>query len=169
MHYTNRKTLALGIAATLIFSAPFYVLADEDHHHEGEMSMQQHEHGKDMGGMSEDAGMMGEKDGDFLVKKQIDGYDVSFHVMQAQHGKEMGGSHDFMIKIEKDGKVVNDVMMNTKVIYPDGDTESKPAMKMGDWMMAGYDLHHSGRHQMMILFKTADGKKHKGGVYFPGN
>jgi len=169
MHYTNRKTLALGIAATLILSAPLYIHADENHHHEGEMSMQQHEHGKNMEDISEGAGMMGEKDSAFLINKQIDGYDVSFHVMEAQLGMMHSGNHNFMIKIEKDGKVVNDIMMNTKVIYPNGDSESKPAIKMGDWMVAGYDLHNSGRHQMMILFKTADGKKHEGGVYYPSN
>lgn len=169
MQNTNQKTLALGIVATLMFSVPLYTLANEDHHHEGEMPMQQHEHGMNMKDMAEGAGKMGEMGSAFLVKKQIDGYDVSFHVMRAQPGKEMGGSHDFMIKVEKDGKVVNDVKMNTKVIYPDGDAESKPAMKMGDWMMAGYDLHDNGRHQMMILFKTMDGKKHRGGIYYPDN
>ena len=104
----------------------------------------------------------------FLVKKQIDGYDVSFHVMKAKPGKEMGGSHDFMIKVEKDGKALNNIVMNTKVKHPNGQSESKKTMKMGDWLMAGYDLGHEGKHQMMILFKTADGKKHKGGVYYPG-
>ena len=40
-------------------------------------------------------------------------------------------------------------------------------MKMGDWYMAGYDLGHNGQHQLMALFKTADGVKHFGGVYYP--
>jgi hypothetical protein len=40
-------------------------------------------------------------------------------------------------------------------------------MEIGDWLIAGYDLGHEGKHQLMILFKTADGKKHKGGVYYP--
>ncbi len=103
----------------------------------------------------------------FLVKQKIDDYDVSFHVMKAQPGKEMGGSHDFMIKVEQGGKVLKNIVMNTKVIFPDGSAQSKKVMKMGDWYMAGYDLGQTGRHQMMILFKTADGKKHKGGVYYP--
>ena len=103
----------------------------------------------------------------FLVKKSIDGYDVSFHVMEAQKGMEHGGSHNFMIKIEQGGKVLGDVKINSKVIHPNGKSESKPLMKMGDWFMNGYDLGHAGRHQMMILFKTADGQKHKGGVYYP--
>jgi hypothetical protein len=105
--------------------------------------------------------------GMFLKKKEIDGYTVSFHVMKAKPGKEMGGSHDFMIKIEKDGKALKNLVMNTKVKHPDGSSESKKTMKMGDWLMAGYDLGHEGKHQMMILFKTPDGKKHKGGVYYP--
>ncbi|HEY4731837.1 MAG TPA: hypothetical protein VIH66_01165 [Gammaproteobacteria bacterium] len=31
----------------------------------------------------------------------------------------IGGSHDFMIKVEQDGKVLTKVVMNTKVVYPD--------------------------------------------------
>ncbi len=33
--------------------------------------------------------------------------------------------------------------------------------------MAGYDLERKGKHQLMILFKTSDGKKHRWG-YYPG-
>jgi len=112
------------------------------------------DHGAKMGGM-------------FLKKKEIDGYTVTFHIMPAKPGKAMGGSHDFMIKVEKGGKALSNIVMNTKVKHPSGKSETKKTMKMGDWMMAGYDLGHAGKHQMMILFKTADGKKHKGGVYYP--
>lgn len=106
------------------------------------------------------------KDSMFLMKKVIDGYNVSFHIMKAKPGKEMGGSHDFMIKVEKGGMTLSSIAMNTKVVHPNGTSESKNVMKMGDWFMAGYDLGHEGKHQMMILFKTKDGKKHKGGVYY---
>ena len=37
---------------------------------------------------------------------------------------------------------------------------------MGDWYMTGYDLGEKGKHQLIVLFKTSDGKKHKGGVYY---
>jgi hypothetical protein len=40
-------------------------------------------------------------------------------------------------------------------------------LKKGDWYMNGYDLGESGEHQLIILFKTPDGKKHHGGVYYP--
>ena len=102
-----------------------------------------------------------------LVKKKIDGYAVSFHAMKAKPGKEMGGSHDFMIKVEKNGAIVTDLTANSKVVHPNGKAESKMMMKMGDWYMAGYDLGHKGQHQLMALFKTADGVKHFGGVYYP--
>ena len=103
----------------------------------------------------------------FLVKKEIDGYDVSFHVMDAAKGMEHGGPQNFMVKIEKDGKVISDAKINSKVVHPNGKSESKALMKMGDWYMNGYDLSHEGKHQLMILFKTASGSKHKGGVYYP--
>ncbi len=107
--------------------------------------------------------------GGMLEEKQIiDGYTVTFHVMPAQPGKEMGGSHDFMVKIEQGVKVVTDAQVNSKVIHPDGKSETKMMMAMGEWYMAGYDLGHTGKHQLMVLFKTADGAKHSGGVWYPG-
>ena len=103
----------------------------------------------------------------FLIKQDIDGYTVNFHVMEAQEGMRHGGSHNFMIKVEQNGKILEDVVINSKVIYPDGRDQSKPLMRMGDWYMNGYDLGKKGQYQLMILFKTADGIKHKGGVYYP--
>lgn len=121
-----------------------------------------HSHGHDEGGMAMSHGseMM------FQELRSVDGYDVSFHIKKAAPGKEMGGSHDFMIKVEQGGKVLTDIVMNTKAVHPSGKSETKKTMKMGDWQMAGYDLGHAGKHQLMILFKTADGKKHKSGVYY---
>lgn len=134
-----------------------------DHHDSASMHADNH-NGNMSGNMNESMGH--KKDGMFLKKKEIDGYSVSFHIMKAKPGKEIGGSHDFMIKVEKDNKALTNVAINTKVVHPDGSSESKRVMKMGDWYMAGYDLGHKGKHQMMILFKTKDGQKHKGGIYY---
>jgi len=123
---------------------------DDDHSNMSEMKHDDH----------------GEKDGMFLVEKEVSGYNVSFHIMKAKAGKEMGGSHDFMIKVEKNGKALDNITINTKVVHPNGKEETKKVMKMGDWYMAGYDLGHKGKHQMMILFKTEDGQKHKAGIYY---
>lgn len=147
----NLQTLAAGIL--LLSMATLHAAGDHAHSHDNHGDVSHH----DMN-MTEDVM--------FLQKKKVDGYDVSFHIMKANSGKEMGGSHDFMIKVEKAGKVLTYIVMNTKVIHPDGTAESKKTMKMGDWHMAGYDLGHEGKHQMMILFKTKDGKKHKAGVYY---
>ena len=131
--------------------------------HDSNMMMNHDDHASDR---HQASGMSHKKEGMFLVKKEIDGYNVSFHVMKAKPGKKMGGSHDFMIKVEKGGMTLSSIAMNTKVIHPNGISESKGVMKMGDWFMAGYDLGHKGKHQMMVLFKTKDGKKHKAGVYY---
>jgi len=80
-----------------------------------------------------------------------------------------GGSHNVMIKVEKDGKALTNLTANSKVMHPNGKSESKMLMKMGDWYMAGYDLDHSGQHKLMVLFKTADGAKHFGGVLYPAS
>lgn len=105
-----------------------------------------------------------------LEKQQmIDGYSVTFQITVAEKGQEMGGSHNVMINVKKDGKVLTGIAVNSKVIYPDGKAETKMMMGMGDWYMAGYDLGHVGKHQVIVLFKTADGAKHKGGIYYPGD
>jgi len=127
----------------------------------------------------------------FLVKQHIDGYEVSFHVMKPTKGMQYGGNHhstgvmngtavsrpkgegqdgpthNFMVRIEKGGKALSDLLVNSKVAHANGKSESKMMMRMGVWYMAGYDLDHGGKHQLMVLFKTADGAKHFGGVIFP--
>ncbi len=159
----KKQTIAAFALTGLLAVTPIVFAAGEhdhgDHSDHGDHKMQSSnmdhkDHDSKRGGM-------------FLKKKEIDGYTVTFHVMQAKPGKEMGGTHDFMIKVEKDGKVLSNIVMNTKVKHPSGTSETKKAMKMGDWLMVGYDLGHKGKHQLMILFKTADGKKHKGGIYYP--
>ena len=112
-------------------------------------------------------GDMSQMKNSFMVKKEIDGFTVSFHAMKVAEGMQHGGSHNLMIKVEKNGQSLTDLVVNSKVMHPNGKSESKMLMKMGDWYMAGYDLEHDGEHQLMVLFKTADGKKHFGGVYYP--
>ncbi len=166
-----QRLSVITFAALLSTAGPLYAAGDHAHGHDdhddghgAEMKQNDHSHGENMGDDHHDSSM-GKM---FLKEKKIDGYNVSFHIMKAKPGKEMGGSHNFMIKVEKDGKALTNLVMNTKVKHPNGSSETKKAMVMGDWLMAGYDLGHEGKHQMMILFKTADGKKHKGGVYYSG-
>ena len=144
----NKVVLSVTFLSAISLSVPAFAAGKHDHSHTENVEMSQHS--KAM----------------FLEKRSVDGYEVSFHVMPAKPGKQMGGSHDFMIKVEQDGKALTDILMNTKVVHPNGKSESKKTMKMGDWHMAGYDLGHAGKHQLMILFKTADGKKHKSGLYY---
>jgi len=105
--------------------------------------------------------------GMLFIRKDIDGYQVSFHVMKAPSGMQKhGGSFHFMFKAEKNGKALTNILVNSKVTHPNGQSESKMMMRMGDWYMAGYDLGHPGVHQIMVLFKTQDGKKHFGGIEY---
>ncbi len=180
------KTIAkpltmIAFTTTLMLAGPLYAGGNDSHshnesgsdHHDSSDGHKDSDDGHHSSAAGHDDGDDGHHDSEkgkmFLVKKIIDGYDVSFHVLKAKPGKKMGGSHDFMIKVEKSGKAVENIVMNTKVVHPNGKEETKKAMKMGDWQMAGYDLDHAGKHQMMILFKTSDGKKHKGGVYYTGS
>jgi hypothetical protein len=152
-----KKLFFIAVIAGAFFATTFAQAAGADDHKHNHDS---HQHDSDM---KHDHAAMGDM---FMVNQEIDGYVVTFHVMKAEAGKEMGGSHDVMIKVEKGGKVLGDVVMNTKVVYPDGTSETKSVMKMGEWYMAGYDLKETGQHQMMVLFKTADGNKHKAGVFY---
>jgi hypothetical protein len=113
------------------------------------------------------ADAMGDMHGALMKTQAIDGYVVSFHVMKAQAGQAMGSDHDFMVRIEKDGQVQTDLVVNSKLVCPDKSAASKMMMKMGDWYMAGYDMGQRGQYQLMVLFKTPDGSKHFGGVYYP--
>ncbi len=133
---------------------------EHGHHAHGAMHGDHKDHASMQGGMDGMANMPGM----FLRKTMVDGYQVSFHVMKPKGGD----MHHFMVKVEKDGKAVPLVAVNSKVTHPDGQSESKMMKKMGDWWMAAYDLGHAGEHKLMVLFKTDDGDKHFGGVRFPG-
>jgi len=154
MTHKSKVVTQLILAMAISLAGPM-AIATEGHNHDHD---NQAAAGHTMDNMSGDM---------FLKKQNIDGYEVSFHVMEAQTGMSHGGSHNFMIKIEQADKVIENVKINSKVIHPNGKSESKMLMKMGDWFMAGYDLSHVGKHQLMILFKAEDGKSHKGGVYYP--
>jgi len=188
------KNTIIAITSLLAMAAAQPALAGEDghaHSHGDQHKEMMQEHGHDMSQMKDhDMSQMkghghhdmdkmadhGQMQGDmkamnemFLVKKDIDGYTVSFHAMKVKAGMEHGGSHNVMIKVEKDGKALTNLTANSKVMHPNGKSESKMLMKMGDWYMAGYDLDHSGQHKLMVLFKTADGAKHFGGVLYPAS
>ena len=157
------KFMRIILALLFTLTTPI-VMASGDHAHDDGHSHGQsnvHDDGHDTHKMTSDKGSM------FLKQKTIDDYDVSFHVMNAKDGMKMGNeTYHLMIKVEEDGKELNNIKINSKVIHPSGKAQSKMLMKMGGWYMAGYDLGHQGKHELMILFKTADGKKHTGGVYF---
>jgi len=150
------KSLALLVALLL----PVAALA-ADHSMHGEMS---HEMGGKVSGDME----MPMQEKMFLKTAEIDGYMVSFHVMKAGEGMQHGGSHNMMVKVERDGKLVEIIKANSKVITSDGRAETEKMMKMGEWYVAGYDLDATGQNQLMVLFKTADDEKHFVGVWYPG-
>ncbi len=154
----EKKMTAAGLMIVMLMSGAQLALAHGDAHH--------HMDG-DMHGMAMNSGM-GQMKGGFLTSKEVDGYTVSFHIMKAAAGMVKGGSHSVMIKVEHDGQVLTDLMANSKVVHPNGESESKMLMRMGDWYMASYDLGHPGKHQVMVLFKTDDGAKHFVGVEYAG-
>lgn len=171
----NKIILAVSLSAVMFSAGVSAGNSGNSHGHDNDSTTQgseQMSHGSMAQGQMQQEAMSHDSMGSnmsqnkmFLEKKDIDGYTVSFHVM-ADEGMGHGGTHNIMIKVEQQGAIVKNLKINSKVIYPDGSEESKPLMAMGDWQMAGYDLKKSGKHQLMVLFKTADGKKHFGGLYY---
>lgn len=102
----------------------------------------------------------------FLKTTAVDGYIVRFNIMQAAGEMNHGGSHNLMLQIEKDGHVLDDVLINSKVFSPNATSASKMLMLMDGWYMAGYDMAQAGRYGIMVLFKTSDGTKHQASVYY---
>ena len=168
----------------LAMTAAQTTLAMEHNHQHMQDEAEQHaDHGSmdmtgdmtsedEMKGMSGHEHMMHEtseadsKDEPYMVTKEVDGFTVTFHVMLAG-GMYHGGDYNLMIKVEQDGKDADLSAINSKVFFPDGTSDSKMLMKMGGWYMNGYDLQGEERHGLMVLFKTADGEKHKASAYYP--
>jgi len=165
-----KKTIIIAGLVTFGISQNVMAHGDEGHMHDGQAmeAMGGHEHMDGMGhnpcGMKS---MKGMKEGTFLKKEVIDGYDVSFHIMKAPQGMAHGGAYHVMIKVEQNNNIITLKAVNSKVTHPNGNSESKMMMKMGDWYMAGYELDHAGEHNIMVLFKTEDGQKHFGGIVYP--
>jgi len=162
-----KKRIVMIVGMMALASAQV-VQANEGHDMSGHEMKQHAQHDASHHDMNSGHGdmQMDKSSSMFLEKKEVDGYTVSFHIMPAKDGMGHGGSHNLMVKVEQDGKALSDVVINSKVFHPNDSSESKMLMKMGDWYMAGYDLGHAGKHGVMILFKTADGKKHKTSVYY---
>jgi hypothetical protein len=159
----NRNVLL--VLALVLLSTPAWgeAMNHDDH---GAMDHAQMDQGKMDHGDGTTSGSM-DHSKTFLVKTEIDGYTITFHVMDSTESMRHMGPQSLMVKIEKDGAVVTAEKANSKVIHPDGKEESNPMMAMGDWLMAGYDLGHEGKHQLMVLFKSSDGNKHFAAVYYP--
>jgi len=165
----KKTVLAWASLLAIIAVQPAWGSDDVRHQHGNHM------HGPLHGAANNPCSMMGEgkgmaaMPGSFMKESVIDGFDVTFHIMKAMKSLNHGGSHNVMIKVEKDGDVLTDIAVNSKVTHPNGKSESKMMMRMGDWYMASYDLNHSGKHQIMVLFKTSNGTKHFGGIDFSGS
>jgi len=108
-------------------------------------------------------------EGGFIVRKGIqDDYTVIFHVMRSPEGMRYSKEHyHLMVVVEKDDKPVTGLQMTSKVLHPDGTSERKPMMHMGEWYMALYNLsHEQGRHLITVRFSIS-GKKYSAGAYYP--
>lgn len=100
------------------------------------------------------------------MRKEIDGYTVRFRIEPATPGMRHGGTHNLMVEVEKNGRALHDLLVNSRVTHPIKKTENKMMVRMGDWYMAGFDLGHPGTHRITVLFKTPDEKIHLGDIEY---
>jgi len=104
-----------------------------------------------------------------VARKGIaDDYTVVFHIMRAPEGMRYGkADYHLMVIVEKDGKPVNDLHIESIVTHPNRTLVSKPMVSMGDWYMALYDFNHEqGRHHISVHFTIAD-KNYSADTYYP--
>ncbi|MDQ6998516.1 MAG: hypothetical protein Q9M17_07365 [Mariprofundus sp.] len=104
--------------------------------------------------------------GTFLIKKNIDGFNISFQVIKVEPAMRQGGTHRLLVKVVRNRVALSGLTINSKVSHPNDQSESKIMLETGGWYVASYNLGHAGDHQLMVLFKTEDGAKHFGGVLY---
>ncbi|GAV20619.1 hypothetical protein MMIC_P1591 [Mariprofundus micogutta] len=101
-----------------------------------------------------------------LKKEVVDGYHLTFHVMKAEKDEVQGCEFRFMFRVEQNGAMVQNVIVNSRVRHPNNQSESKMMVKTGDWYTAAYDLTHPGEHELIVLFKVKDDSKHSAKVTY---
>jgi len=104
-----------------------------------------------------------------VARKGIaDDYTVIFHIMRAPESMHYSkANYHLMVIVEKDGKAVKGLDMESIVTHPNRTLETKPMMEMGEWYMALYDLNHEqGRHHISVHFKVS-GKSYSADTYYP--
>ncbi|MDQ6951727.1 MAG: hypothetical protein Q9M26_08690, partial [Mariprofundales bacterium] len=126
-----KKTSALILGGLLAIALSTPALAHDD----VRKLSGHHMHGRLHGDKDNPCSMMGAMRGVLMVK-EVDGFTVSFHIMKAMAGMKHGGRNNLMIKVKRDGKVLTDLVVNSKVTHPNGKSESKMMMQMGDWYAA---------------------------------
>ncbi len=104
----------------------------------------------------------------FVVRKGIrDNYTVIFHIMRSPEGMRYSeDQYHLMVVVEKDHKPVTGLQMISRVVHPNGITEQKPMIHVGEWYMALYNLHEQGRHWISVQFNIS-GKQYAAGTYYP--
>lgn len=103
----------------------------------------------------------------FQVTRQTAGYQVTFHVIPLEDGMRRDTGHSLMVKLERNGQIIRDAKVNSRVVFPDKSEGQQLMQRVGDWYTASYTMQGEVRHQLMILFQTADGKIHRSGTYYP--
>jgi len=153
------KKYMMVFAGVMAFAWGNVAIAHDDVRH----AHGRHMHGPLHGYKSGACVMKGDMQGAMMREKEVDGFRVCFHVMK---GNTPNGDNSLMVKIGRRDKALTNLIVNSKVTHPNGKSESKMMMLMGDWYMANYHLEHPGKHQIMVLFKTADGSTHFTGLYY---
>ena len=169
-----KKVVAI-VCTTVLIAAGSTVWASMDMNH----SKEHHDSmssGK-MLHMEHEDEMKGPK-GMMMRTMNIDGYKVSFHIMdihrymekmghEGHEGQMMGkdATHHIMMEIiDKNGKKIENAVVKVKVIDPEKKSQSQALTSMMGNYGANFNMPAKGKYQIMTLFKIG-GKKHKGGYW----
>ncbi|MDQ6992414.1 MAG: hypothetical protein Q9M31_02995 [Mariprofundus sp.] len=98
--------------------------------------------------------------GRLFEKRIVDGYTLSFHIMKAEPGHHIGGPDNLMVRVEKGGEAMINLVLHSMVKHPDGRTIHDKMRKVGNWYLVGDGFEQVGQYQLRVQFETPDGAEH---------
>lgn len=114
-------------------------------------------------GMVQHGQEMKHEQGFIAIKGIEDDYSVIFHIMRAPlHDGYSRDEYHLMVSIEKDGKPIRKVKVQSTVRHPNGRIDDLTDMvQVGDWYLARYNLsHEQGQHRISVHFRIGSKRYH---------
>ena len=105
--------------------------------------------------------------GKLILAKAIEDYHLRVKVISVNKSLPDGGSHNLLVNIKHQERVQYGLAVTTKVVSGNGHKKTKPMLELGDWYLGGFDLETTDKHQITVMFKTAEGKIYSSEIAYP--